>query len=57
MFFGARDPKSGALISNFGIGLDDKLNHEVEFSEGILENECSLLLKEFFKTLRVKNSN
>lgn len=53
--FGAREPKAGALVSNFGIGLDDMLNHEVEFSEGVLENECSLLLKEFFNTLRVKN--
>lgn len=57
LVFGARDPKAGALVSNFGIGLDNKLNHEVEFSEGVLENECSSLLKEFFNTIRVKKSN
>ena len=50
--FGAKDPKSGALVSNFQIGLDGKLNHKVEYNEGILEKECTALLLEFFKELR-----
>ncbi len=52
LVFGARDPKAGAIYSVFNIGTDDKLNHNVEVVEGVLETECSNLLKEFFKALR-----
>lgn len=52
--FGADDPGAGAVISNFGIGLDDRLNHKPEITRSVLENECSKLLKEFFENLRDK---
>ena len=50
--FGADDPKAGGLVSKFSIGTDDKLNHRVEYTRGILESECSVILKEFFQTKR-----
>ena len=50
--YGAEDPKAGALVSNFGIGRDSTLNHKVEFQGGVLEDECSIILKEFFGELR-----
>ena len=50
--FGADDPKAGAVVSNFGIGLDDTLNHKPEITRSILEDECSSILKEFFEKLR-----
>lgn len=52
--FGATDPKAGAIVSNFGIGLDDTLNHKPEITRSILEDECSDILKDFFKKLRKK---
>lgn len=52
--FGAPDPKAGAVVSNFGIGLDDTLNHRPEIIRSVLEDECSLILKEFFGQLRNK---
>jgi len=52
--FGAPDPKAGAVVSNFGIGLDDTLNHKPEITRSVLEDECSLILKEFFVQLRNK---
>lgn len=55
--FGATDPKAGAVVSNFGIGLDDTLNHRPEITRSVLEDECSLILKEFFGQLRNKNVN
>ena len=55
--FGATDPKAGAVVSNFGIGLDDTLNHRPEITRSVLEEECSLILKEFFGQLRNKNVN
>lgn len=50
--FGCRDPKAGALGSVYEIGVDGRLNHRVEVTEGVLRDECSLLLSEFFGGLR-----
>ena len=50
--FGAADPKAGGLISQYEVGTDHKLNHNVRFTGGVLESECSEILKEFFKKRR-----
>ncbi|MEW5758710.1 MAG: tRNA adenosine(34) deaminase TadA [Candidatus Omnitrophota bacterium] len=52
LVYGADDPKTGACGSVFDIITSNKLNHRVDVKRGILENECSLLLKEFFKRKR-----
>lgn len=52
--FGAKDPKTGACGSVINIVNNKKLNHRIEVKGGILEEECSLLLKEFFKKKRKK---
>ena len=52
LVFGARDPKAGAVFSVYDIGNDRRLNHTVEVTEGVCMEECSSLLKDFFKTLR-----
>jgi tRNA(adenine34) deaminase len=52
VFIGAKDPKTGAGGSLFNILNDKKLNHRCEVHFGILENECSVLIKDFFKELR-----
>jgi tRNA(adenine34) deaminase len=52
LVFGARDPKAGAVFSVYDIGNDRRLNHTVDVTEGICMEECSNLLKDFFKTLR-----
>ena len=49
--YGARDPKSGAFGSKFDIR-DFKLNHSIEVEGGVLEKECALILRKFFKTKR-----
>ena len=51
LYFGAYDPRFGACGSYENI-LDKKYNHEVNVVGGILEDECSKLIKDFFKTLR-----
>lgn len=50
--FGTADPKAGGLVSLYGIGQDGKLNHQVKYSQGILQEECSNILKDFFKSRR-----
>ena len=52
LVLGARDQKAGAVMSVYNIGVDNKLNHIVEITESVCEEECSKLLKDFFKTLR-----
>ena len=52
LVFGARDPKAGAVFSVYDLGNDRRLNHTVEVTEGVCMEECSSLLKDFFKTLR-----
>ncbi len=54
--FGAEDPRGGALVSNFGVGAGDELNHRVEFSGGVLGAECAEILESFFRTLRDRRS-
>ncbi len=54
VYFGAYDPKSGSIESVTKLLDIDKFNHIVAFEGGILEDECSQLLKKFFKNLRSK---
>jgi tRNA(adenine34) deaminase len=46
------DPKAGACGSVFNIVQEEKLNHNVNIEYGILQEECSQILKDFFKNLR-----
>jgi tRNA(adenine34) deaminase len=48
LVFGAFDPKAGAVSSLFDVVRDPRLNHRVEVRGGVLEAECSTLLKDFF---------
>lgn len=56
LFYGAKDPKAGAFGSLYQIDQDSRLNHLVTCHSGILEEECSKLLKSFFKELRQRKS-
>ncbi|MDR1376274.1 MAG: tRNA adenosine(34) deaminase TadA [Synergistaceae bacterium] len=50
--FGARDPKAGAGGSLYNILADTRLNHRCEVRESVLENQCSALLREYFRQRR-----
>jgi tRNA(adenine34) deaminase len=52
LYFGAEDPKTGACGSIFNIVNHNKLNHRIKVTKGILEEECSVILKEFFRKKR-----
>ncbi len=53
VYYGATDKRYGALDSLFRV-YDAKLNHEVNTVGGLLEEECSIILSEFFKKIRSK---
>jgi len=50
--FAAYDPKAGALGSLYDLHDDERLNHRFEIGTGVLQEESSRLLKDFFKDLR-----
>lgn len=52
LVFGALDERAGAVVSHFEICEAEFLNHRVEVSRGILEEECRTLMQEFFKDRR-----
>ena len=52
LVFGAWDPKAGAAGSVMDIVRHSMLNHRVEVTAGVMENECGAILREFFARLR-----
>ncbi len=52
LVFGAKDPRTGAAGSVVNIVNHAKLNHKIDITCGILGDDCSSLLKEFFKMKR-----
>ena len=55
LVYGTMDPKTGACGSVMNIVQEDRLNHRVSIVSGVLENKCSMILKDFFKKLRDVN--
>lgn len=54
VYFGAYEEKSGCAVSLYPVLTKSGLNHKVEVTGGILEKECSSLIKEYFKGKRKK---
>ena len=52
LVFGAFDPKGGAAVSLYTLANDKRLNHRIEIVSGIMKDQCSILLKEFFSIRR-----
>ena len=52
LVIGADDPKTGACGSVMNIASNDRLNHRISVDRGVLREECSRLLKDFFRIRR-----
>ena len=52
LVIGTDDPKTGACGSLYNIASDERLNHSIEITRGILAEECSAILKDFFRSRR-----
>ncbi len=57
LFIGTPDSKAGAVGSVLDLLGVQKFNHRVEVSYGLLEKECSVILKDFFRELRQRKNN
>jgi tRNA(adenine34) deaminase len=52
LIFGCRDPKAGAVESLYRLCEDQRLNHQLPVSGGVLADESSSVLSAFFSSLR-----
>ena len=53
LIFSTTDPKSGAVVSNSSALDFNFINHKINYSQGLLSEESSKLLKQFFANKRL----
>jgi tRNA(adenine34) deaminase len=56
LVYGCDDPKTGAIKSLYNIVTDERLNHIIDVTSGVLAEECSGLLQQFFRRRRIENN-
>ncbi len=54
LVYGAPDPRVGAAGSVFDLAHEDRLNHRIEVTGGVLATECRAVIQEFFQNRREK---
>lgn len=56
LVYGAKDERAGAVESVFRVCDASFLNHRMELTAGVLEDECRELMQEFFRARRQKST-
>ena len=54
LVYGAKDPKGGADLSVFKLLQDQRFNHRIQVSGGVMADECGQILSRFFRARRNK---
>jgi tRNA(adenine34) deaminase len=54
LVYGCEDPKAGAVRTLYQICEDERLNHRVQVTGGVLAEECAQVLRDFFRKKREK---
>lgn len=54
IYYGAKDPKGGAVISSITVLEANNINHHPNVVGGILEEQCSKIITNYFKSKRKK---
>ncbi|MEO6959690.1 MAG: tRNA adenosine(34) deaminase TadA [Burkholderiaceae bacterium] len=57
LMYGASDPKTGACGSVLSLHAVTTLNHHTQVCGGLLADECSALLRRFFRERRINKKN
>lgn len=55
--YGANDPKTGVAGSVINLYSESRLNHHAEIHGGVLAEECSALISDFFRARRRKGKS
>lgn len=56
VIIGSMNPKAGCCGSILNLLEEERFNHQVQVERGVLEEECSAMLTDFFKELRKKKA-
>ncbi len=56
LVYGTDDPKTGAVQSLYNIVQDDRLNHRLDVTAGVLADDCKTQLQAFFQRRRQENA-
>ncbi|HEX2296076.1 MAG TPA: tRNA adenosine(34) deaminase TadA [Actinomycetota bacterium] len=54
LVYGPQDPRAGAAYSLYNVVQDPRLNHSMEVTAGVLEEECAEVLRGFFQGRRAR---
>jgi tRNA(adenine34) deaminase len=57
LVYGCEDPKTGACKSLYNIVQDERLNHRIEVTSGVLAEQCRQQLQGFFAKRRTEDKN
>lgn len=57
LVYGAPDERAGAVESRFRVCDTDFLNHRIDITAGVLEEECREIMQEFFRERRGKSKD
>ena len=57
LVYGCDDPKAGAVRTLFQLCEDERLNHRVDVTSGVLAEECAELLRSFVRAQRALGKN
>lgn len=52
--YGAKDPKAGCVGTLINLVTEERFNHQLKWTGSVLEEECGMMLTNFFKKLREK---
>lgn len=52
VYYGAKDPKGGAFSSSINVLEANNINHRPTIIGGILEEECAIIIENYFKNKR-----
>lgn len=52
LVFGAPDPKAGAVNAVYDVIANPRLNHAVQWTGGVLAEDCGRVLRDFFRARR-----
>jgi tRNA(adenine34) deaminase len=56
LVYGTPDPKTGAVESLYNIVQDNRLNHRLLVTAGVLQEDCQSQLQHFFRRRRLENT-
>ena len=57
LVYGCDDPKTGAVKSLYNIVTDERLNHRLEVTSGVMADKCAKQLQDFFRKKRSENKS